>query len=169
MDNDRPSESPSVPITIEEMVDGFHRMQVEHARVVQHVGVQSGLNPTDVRVLKYLGLTTAGDEAATPKSVGAYLQMSRGAVTALLDRLESRGLLERSGNPKDRRITFLRLTPQGVMIVDRVRDAYARAIEASVRPEWREAFLRGCHSLGRELDAQVSGDIARSAVDAGSA
>lgn len=150
-------------ITLEDLIDGFHRLQVEHARVAQHVGMQNGLNPTDLRVLKYLGLASVGDEAATPKSVGTYLQMSRGAVTALLDRLESRGFLERSGNPRDRRITFLTLTPDGIQIVDRVRAAYGRAIDASIPADLRADFLSGCRALSRALDTQVTDDIARHA------
>lgn len=150
-------------MTLEDLVDGFHRLQVEHARVAQHVGVRNGLNPTDLRVLKYLGLPTVDAEAATPKSVGNYLQMSRGAVTALLDRLEARGFLERSGNPKDRRITFLTLTPDGIQVVEHVRAAYGRAIDAGIPDDLRADFLNGCRALSRELDAQVTDDIARHA------
>lgn len=148
-------------ITTEELVDGFHRMQVEHARVLQHIAVQHGLNPTDLRVLKYLGIVATGEGVATPKSVGTYLEMSRAAITALLDRLENRGLLARSGNPHDRRVTHLRLTPGGDAVVGRIREAYARAIEASVSLELREAFLQGCRLLSAELDTQVTDDIAR--------
>ena len=149
--------------TTEEMVDGFHRMQVEHARVVQHIAVQHDLNPTDLRVLKYLGIDADVSVAKTPGSVGAYLEMSRGAVTALLDRLEARALLRRAPNPHDRRGTLLSLTDAGASVVDRLRESYANAIEASVPDELRSAFLQGCRALGRALDEQVTADIARRA------
>lgn len=165
-------------VSVEVLVDAFHRMQVQHARVVQHVAVRHGLNPTDLRVLKFLGVAdvprvTSSPEAEdadagpahvrvtpTPTAVGAYLEMSLGAVTALLKRLEGRGLLERSRNPNDRRGSLLALTPAGHDVVDQLRASYASAIERSVPPALQSAFLRGCLSLEEELDRSVTADLA---------
>lgn len=172
--------NPNVPVEV--LVDAFHRMQVQHARVVQHVAVQHDVNPTDLRVLKFLGVADVprvtsseasspdSDEAdggpahvrvtPTPTAVGAYLEMSLGAVTALLKRLEKRGLLERSRNPNDRRGSLLALTPAGHDVVDQLRASYASAIERSVPPALQSAFLRGCLSLEEELDRSVTADLA---------
>lgn len=168
--------NPNVPVEV--LVDAFHRMQVQHARVVQHVAVRHGLNPTDLRVLKFLGvadvprvtssLEADGGDASpahvrvtpTPTAVGTYLEMSLGAVTALLKRLEKRGLLERSRNPNDRRGTHLALTPSGHDVVDQLRASYASAIERSVPPALQSAFLGGCLSLEEELDRSVTADLA---------
>lgn len=171
------AKNPNVPVEV--LVDAFHRMQVQHARVVQHVAVQHDVNPTDLRVLKFLGVadvprvTTSGTTSPdadgspahvrvtpTPTAVGAYLEMSLGAVTALLKRLEKRGLLERSQNPTDRRGSLLALTPAGHEVVDQLRTSYASAIERSVPPALQSAFLRGCLLLEEELDRSVTADLA---------
>ena len=46
----------------------------------------------------------------TPGQLGGRLSISPGAVTALVDRLESRGHVERLPNPEDRRSALLRDT-----------------------------------------------------------
>ncbi|WP_273841652.1 MarR family winged helix-turn-helix transcriptional regulator [Rubrobacter calidifluminis] len=68
-----------------------------------------GLGLSEVAALEHLG---AGE--MTPKELGRRLSMTSGAVTALVDRLEKAGFVERHPNPNDRRSSLLRATPQGV-------------------------------------------------------
>ncbi|WP_133939199.1 MULTISPECIES: helix-turn-helix domain-containing protein, partial [unclassified Curtobacterium] len=77
---------------LDEAVAAFYSAQVEHAHLMQHLAVTHDLNPVDLRALKFLG---AVDDDRTPKELGGYLEMGTGAVTALLDRLTKRGLLDR--------------------------------------------------------------------------
>lgn len=66
-------------------------------------------------------------------------------LTGLLDRLETRGLLERAPNPDDRRSWLVRTTPKGRGIVRklarRVVDTEA-ALRAKIADRDFEAFLR---------------------------
>jgi DNA-binding MarR family transcriptional regulator len=50
----------------------------------------------------------------TQKRLGERLSMSPGAVTAMIDRLESRGYVERISNPEDRRSALVLITKAGV-------------------------------------------------------
>ncbi len=49
----------------------------------------------------------------TPGGLGARLSLSSGAVTALVDRLERAGYVERHPHPRDRRSSILRPAPIG--------------------------------------------------------
>jgi DNA-binding MarR family transcriptional regulator len=71
---------------------------------------QMGLGISEVAALEHLH--SAGE--LTPKQLGERLFMSSGAVTALVDRLERGGHLERVPNPRDRRSSLLRPTPWGI-------------------------------------------------------
>ena len=51
--------------------------------------------------------------ADTPNELARHLDCDAGAVTRLLDRLESKGLLERLRSETDRRVVHLRLTDAG--------------------------------------------------------
>jgi DNA-binding MarR family transcriptional regulator len=85
----------------------------EHAsaatRYAAAVAKRMGIGASELAALEHL-------EAAgpmTPGQLGGRLSMTAGAVTALLDRLEARGHVERSPNPDDRRSAIVRETEKG--------------------------------------------------------
>lgn len=81
------------------------------AATLQHAAAMArrmGLGVTDLHALEHLSR-----EELTPKQLGERLFVSPGAITALVDRLESAGHLERVANPRDRRSSLLRTTPSG--------------------------------------------------------
>ena len=85
----------------------------EHAsaatRYAAALAKRMGIGASELAALEHL-------EAAgpmTPGQLGGRLSMTAGAVTALLDRLEGRGHVERSPNPEDRRSAIVRETEKG--------------------------------------------------------
>jgi DNA-binding MarR family transcriptional regulator len=63
----------------------------------------AGLNATDMECLRLLFLKGI----ATPSELARHTGLTSGAATAMLDRLERAGLIERRPNPKDRRGTLI--------------------------------------------------------------
>ena len=63
----------------------------------------AGLNTTD---MKCLGLLFA-QNTSTPSELSRHTGLTSGATTAMLDRLEKVGLIERQPNPTDRRGTLI--------------------------------------------------------------
>lgn len=59
----------------------------------------AGLNATDMECLRLLFLKGT----ATPTELARHTGLTSGATTAMLDRLEKAGLIERRPNPNDRR------------------------------------------------------------------
>jgi len=59
----------------------------------------AGLNVTDMECLRFLFLKGI----ATPSELAKHTGLTSGATTAMLDRLEHAGLIERRPNPTDRR------------------------------------------------------------------
>lgn len=72
----------------------------------QAVGRILGLNVTDMKCLDVMTMTGS----ATPSELAEHTGLSSGATTAMIDRLEKAGLVERHSHPKDRRGTVLLLT-----------------------------------------------------------
>ena len=69
-----------------------------------------GIEASELSALEHL-------QAAGPMTLGRLgerLSMSPGAVTALVDRLERKGYVERIPNPKDRRSALVRETEAGL-------------------------------------------------------
>ena len=65
---------------------------------------QLGLHSSDLSCLGYIH--SAG-QPVSPKQIIAYLEMSSGTGTALLDRLEAAGYIRRQPNPDDRRSVLI--------------------------------------------------------------
>ncbi|MGE5250722.1 MAG: MarR family winged helix-turn-helix transcriptional regulator [Bacteroidota bacterium] len=63
----------------------------------------AGLNATDMECLELLSLKGI----ATPSELARHTGLTSGATTAMLDRLEKAGLVERRPNPDDRRGTLI--------------------------------------------------------------
>ena len=58
--------------------------------------------------------------ALTPTALYESLMLSSGAMTSRLDRLESKGLIERGRAPEDRRSILVKLTPAGLALIDKL-------------------------------------------------
>jgi DNA-binding MarR family transcriptional regulator len=63
----------------------------------------AGLNATDMECLRLL----VANGVATPSELARHTGLTSGATTAMLDRLEKAGLIERRPNPADRRGTLI--------------------------------------------------------------
>jgi len=72
----------------------------------QAVGNLLGVNATDMKCLDMIML----NGSASPTQVSEQTGLTTGATTAMLDRLEKVGLIERHPHPKDRRATVLVLS-----------------------------------------------------------
>jgi DNA-binding MarR family transcriptional regulator len=64
---------------------------------------RQGLNPTDMECLRYLFLKGVSN----PSELARHTGLTSGATTAMLDRLEKAGFIERQPNPDDRRGTLI--------------------------------------------------------------
>jgi DNA-binding MarR family transcriptional regulator len=60
----------------------------------------------------------------TMTEVSRFLMVSNGNVTGLVDRLVAEGLVMRIANEKDRRATFVRLTPKGLRLFAAMAEAH---------------------------------------------
>lgn len=87
-------------------------LQAEIAAVLTYtaaVARRMGLGVSEIAALEHL----QGAGELTPGQLGGRLSMTSGAVTALVDRLEREGFVERLPNPRDRRSSILRPTAGG--------------------------------------------------------
>lgn len=73
---------------------------------------RTGLGLSEMAALEHL--QQAGEEGLTPTQLGRRLSLSSGAVTALVDRMERAGQVERRPNPADRRSSVVRTLPSGL-------------------------------------------------------
>ncbi len=66
------------------------------------------------------------------KDISEKMFVSRANITGLVDKLESKGLVKRTGQDQDRRTTLIELTPKGKSVQDRVSSKYVKFMHDSL-------------------------------------
>ena len=115
---------------------------------------------------QFWALHTLRDLGTTKMSpLADHLGLSMGAASTLIDRLVSRGLVERCADASDRRAVYVSLTDKGREVFQQAAGArveVARLVFKQLPPETREQFLTG---LGAMVEAweRLSGEPSRDA------
>lgn len=111
-----------------------------------------GLGFSDFAVLEVLL-----HKGPTPvNEIGRRVRLTSGSITAGVDRLERKGLVERHGDPADRRTRVVHLTPAGRQLISAAFADHARAMErvtAGLTGEERAAASALLKKLGRSAQA----------------
>lgn len=149
---------------VAKLLTAFRVLQMQHARVLHHESSARGLNATDTRFVFFLA--AADGEGVTPKQAGEYLELSTGAMTSLIDRLEKRAHIERRPNPDDRRSILIHLTPSGSEVAREIGAVYSSAFREVVAPGDRARLADAFDRLGTALEGH-SRSVAAAATLAG--
>jgi DNA-binding MarR family transcriptional regulator len=89
-------------------------LQIEVGEVLSFAAAiarRTGLGLSEMAALEHLQHSHGG---LTPTELGRRLSLSSGAITALVDRLERTGHVERRPNPADRRSSVVLPIPEGL-------------------------------------------------------
>lgn len=88
-----------------------------------------GIDESDYGILAPLRRAGAPFEL-TPTELARSRMLTSGGATAAIDRLERKGLVTRGPNPADRRGSLVRLTDEGIRIMDQAMARHAEAEHA---------------------------------------
>jgi len=84
-------------------------------------------------------------------TIGRTVFLASGSITAAVDRLEARKLVERTVDPKDLRSRIVHLTPTGLEFIEQAFAKHARDLEETMsvlRPREREDLVRLLKKVG---------------------
>jgi DNA-binding MarR family transcriptional regulator len=120
-------ELPPIDLELEALVNRIARLsKLIRARLEETVG-EFGITVGEWHVLGYLRLA-GSPYRRSPGQLAEHAQISSGAMTNRLDRLEQRGLIRRLPDPSDRRGIQVELTDEGA-------DLWLRIVEAQAAKE----------------------------------
>lgn len=117
---------------------------IKQAHVLLHRAVDTEMTPIDLTAMQWrpllmLAMGTGDTAADLARLSGA----DTGAVTRMLDRLESKGLVRRVRSLEDRRVIKLELTPEGRQVAARIPDMLDSVMDRLMRgfaPDETEQF-----------------------------
>ena len=94
--------------------------------------------------------------AATPFELSKFLGIDTGLMTRMLDKPESKGLLERSRSLEDRRVVNLTLTGKGVEVANQIPDIAPTVLNLRLKSFTREEFKEFGRLLKKFLEHQAA-------------
>lgn len=112
----------------------LRRLTVELDAVGRRFAGLHGLGRTDVRALVAIMDAARAGRPMTAGALGSAVELSSASVTALVDRLERVGHVERVRDEHDRRTVHVGLTPEGSAKLDQVFAAVMAADEEMLAP-----------------------------------
>src|SRR5258706_9047693 len=115
----------------------------------------SGLGLSDFAILELL--LHRGQQPVN--AIGRRVDLTSGAITSAVDRLEAQGLVVRTADAEDRRTRFVSLTPKGTARIREVFGAHKQAMEGaitSLTKAERETFIDLVKKLGRSAEGQFA-------------
>lgn len=121
-----------------------HRVLARHA--VESVAAM-GLGFSDFVILE--ALLHKGPQLVN--DIGRRIELTSGATTSAVDRLEARGLVERAAHERDGRARVVTLTPAGRALITKAYAAHARRMDATaatLTKAERQALLELLKKLG---------------------
>ncbi|MFI7361698.1 MarR family winged helix-turn-helix transcriptional regulator [Streptomyces sp. NPDC050149] len=113
----------------------LRRMTGEFNRIAHEFAQAQGLHPTDVQALIAILDAEHGEDgsAMTPGRLREQLDLTSGAVTACLDRLERAGHIHRVRDGGDRRVVRLHYAPAAKLVARDFFSPLATATDAARR------------------------------------
>ncbi|MEV5678237.1 MarR family winged helix-turn-helix transcriptional regulator [Streptomyces sp. NPDC055082] len=107
-----------------------------------------------------LGAVRRNDRELTPGELARETFSSGAAVTKRLRALQERGLIDRRGDDRDRRVAHVRLTEEGLGLVDRLLPeqlAYERAVLSGLDDRTRSLLSTQLGELLVQLEGRIGG------------
>ncbi|MFJ6902790.1 MarR family winged helix-turn-helix transcriptional regulator [Streptomyces griseoluteus] len=156
MQPERPTERP--PSDLQGYAVLLRTLNSEINRIAHAFAQAHGLHATDVHALAAIMDASALDgEPMTPSRLRERLNLTSGAVSACLDRLERAGHITRARDSADRRVVHLHWNPAARTLARQYFTPLARGTEAARRrftPEQLETVAEFLGALNRELAAE---------------
>src|SRR3954447_10591122 len=118
---------PNLDLEVEGIVDRIGGLSRRLHRTLDETLAEFGLDSGEYKAL--CALARYGEPfCSTPGRLGKHMELSSGAMTNRIDRLEQAGLVRRRPDPNDRRGVLVEMTEKG-------RETYERAVGVQAKKE----------------------------------
>ncbi|TQJ30105.1 MarR family winged helix-turn-helix transcriptional regulator [Microbacterium sp. SLBN-146] len=114
------------------LVDAYRRFRAADAACQARIRASTHMGENEIRLVRYLVDASREGHDVMPSEITRHLGISSASTTAILDRLERTGVLERLSHPTDRRSILIAPTAAGQEALSRTVDVYEALVEDAV-------------------------------------
>lgn len=142
--------------SVDEIVSAYRRLWGAETARQARVRSVSGMSDNELRVLQFLLQEGDIGHPVRPSEIARHLGVSSASMTALLDRLERAGSLQRVSHPTDRRSILIAPTETAAAAVSGAIDEHTRLLRSTVEAldaPARAAVLGFLETLAAGADA----------------
>ncbi|GHH96760.1 MarR family winged helix-turn-helix transcriptional regulator [Neobacillus kokaensis] len=139
---------------IQELIDRYISISFQvHKKAESLIKYQLGNDLTNDQhyILRYIHL--AG--SCTSTELAEVFEVNKSAITAIINRMTDRGLIERTRDENDRRVVYLTLTEQGIELYQKAQEKIHLLVE-SIITQFEEpeitAFINTYEKLAEVLN-----------------
>jgi DNA-binding MarR family transcriptional regulator len=130
---------------------GFALNKARNLLIMEMDAAMKELDISSQQMGIFLSLTSGA--AATPFELSKLLGIDTGLMTRMLDKLEEKGLLQRSRSLEDRRVVNLALTAKGLEVAARIPEIAPRVLNARLKNFTKHEFEELHRLLHKFVDA----------------
>ena len=117
---------------------GFHLNKARNGLLME---IDAALRPLDITGQQMgILLSLTQGAASTPLEISKLLEIDTGLMTRMLDKLESKGMVQRQRSEADRRVVNLILTDKGRDVASRIPDIAPDVLNHRLRHFTRDEF-----------------------------
>lgn len=114
---------------VDAVLRSYERFRAADLAMLARVRTQTGLGDNELAILRFLIRERDAQHAVKPTEIARHLAISSASTTALLDRLEKAGMVERANNPLDRRSVLIVATPAAEEAIAATHEAFEARLE----------------------------------------
>lgn len=149
-----PAASAAIPIGAADDTVAIHHMPGHHIRRLQQLAVAlfaKALQARDITPIQYAVLATLEQQSPISQAtLSGLIAYDRATIGGVVDRLAAKGWVERTLDPKDRRLRMLALNKAGARLLRSIRPRVQRVQDELLAPldeEERRSFEALCLKL----------------------
>jgi len=114
--------------TVEAVLSAYQRFRDADSAMLLRIRSETGMSDNEIAIVRFLLGERSSDHDVMPSEISRHLGISSASTTALIDRLERAGMVERVNHPTDRRSILVAATDRAEQAIAATHDAFAQRL-----------------------------------------
>ena len=114
--------------SVDAVIDAYNRFRAADTAMSLRIRSETGMTDNEIAIVRYLLRERSSAHDVMPSQISRQLGISSASTTALIDRLERAGMVERVNHPTDRRSILVAATDLAEEKIAATHDAFERRL-----------------------------------------